>query len=351
MKKLNILVTGSGGGGHGAQIIKSLKFSNLDFNLFTADVSSISAGNFETNLFFILPPANSGSYISELKQLCIDKKIDVLFHGSEPELKAISDNRGVFEELGIYLPINSKKVIDICMDKSKTVNFLKENHLFFPKSFDVNKSFDLHELNDFPFILKPSVGAGGSQFTFIAQDEEELRIYSKLLFDNFDNFIIQEYVGNYENEFTIGVLSDNKGNLIDSISLRRIIDKGLGCKLKVKNKTSKKYLGDYLIVSSGISQGYISQDSKVCSQANNISKKLNSLGPINIQCRLVEDKLYVFEINPRFSGTSFMRTMIGFNEPEILISKNFDLELNYNCKIKEGYIMRGLEEFYLGFDS
>ena len=40
---------------------------------------------------------------------------------------------------------------------------------------------------------------------------------------------------------------------------------------------------------------------------------------MNIQLRLSGDDIYVFEIHPRFSGTSTMRADVGFNEPDILL--------------------------------
>lgn len=345
MKKLNILVTGSGGGGHGQQIIKALKLSKLNFNLITTDVTEISVGKMVGDKFHVLPFASDPDYIQRLLKICKSEKIDVLFHGSEPELKKISKFRDIFINLGIYIPINSERVIDICMDKNKTVDFLSENNLNYPKSFKVSKGFDLSSIKDYPLVLKPSIGGGGSQFTFIAQNLKELKIYNDILLENFHTYLIQEYIGNYENEYTIGVLHDHQGRYVNSISTRRIIHSGLGTNIKVKNKTKKTELGEYLIISSGISQGYVSQDKLICDQAIEVADKLDSRGPLNLQCRLVNDKLYVFEVNPRFSGTSYIRALMGLNEPEIMISKYYGIECDEMTPLKEGFVMRRLEEF------
>jgi carbamoyl-phosphate synthase large subunit len=60
-------------------------------------------------------------------------------------------------------------------------------------------------------------------------------------------------------------------------------------------------------------------------------------GPANIQCRLVGDEVKVFEVHPRFSGTTSIRAMVGFNEPDILIrnylfNESFD-RLNYQTNV------------------
>jgi len=39
---------------------------------------------------------------------------------------------------------------------------------------------------------------------------------------------------------------------------------------------------------------------------------------VNVQCRLVDGEVVVFEINPRFSGTTSLRAMVGYNEPDVL---------------------------------
>jgi carbamoyl-phosphate synthase large subunit len=45
-----------------------------------------------------------------------------------------------------------------------------------------------------------------------------------------------------------------------------------------------------------------------------IAKKLELNGSINIQLRLHEGLPYIFEINPRFSSTVFIRSELGFND-------------------------------------
>ena len=75
---------------------------------------------------------------------------------------------------------------------------------------------------------------------------------------------------------------------------------------------------------------------------------LGCRGAVNIQCRMVESKVYVFEINPRFSGTTSLRAMVGYNEPDILIRKHLLGEnIKSNFTYKSGVIMRGLEEKFI----
>ena len=47
---------------------------------------------------------------------------------------------------------------------------------------------------------------------------------------------------------------------------------------------------------------------------------LKPFGACNVQLRIRNGKPYVFEINPRCSGTTASRALVGFNEPSIILS-------------------------------
>jgi carbamoyl-phosphate synthase large subunit len=346
--KINVLVTGIGGGGHGEQILKALQMSSLDLKIFGADMTEISRGLHRVENKIILPPAKDSRYIEVLLEECKKHDIKVLFHGSEPELIRMSDNRDAIREAGILLPINSKEVLDICMDKNKTMKFLKEKGIPFPKYFKINHIKDIEHINIFPVVLKPSKGGGGSSNTLIVQNKEELLFYSTFLLSQYDEFIAQEYIGTPDSEFTVGVLSDMDGKIINSIAVHRMIEGSLGCRSKVPNFSGRKELGEQLVISSGISQGHIGKYKEVTEQCEKISLALESKGPLNIQCRFVDNKVFVFEINPRYSGTTSFRAMVGLNEPEIMIKYHYLNEaIERFFSYEEGYILRGLDEIFM----
>jgi carbamoyl-phosphate synthase large subunit len=68
---------------------------------------------------------------------------------------------------------------------------------------------------------------------------------------------------------------------------------------------------------------------------------------LNMQCRIHRDKVYIFEINPRFSGTTNLRALVGFNEPEYLINEHLAIKnpiLNEKTWINRT-ILRGIQEY------
>ena len=56
----------------------------------------------------------------------------------------------------------------------------------------------------------------------------------------------------------------------------------------------------------------------------------------------------MFEVNPRFSGTTSLRAMVGYNEPDILIRKHVLGEsIEPGWAYGSGIIMRSLHETFI----
>jgi carbamoyl-phosphate synthase large subunit len=345
---IGVLVTGVGGGGVGEQLLKSLRASTLPLRIVGADVTALSKGSIGLERFITLPPANAPNYLDALLMGCEDNRVDVLFPGSEPELKIMVRHRAEIEATGVVLSANSAEVIDICLDKFKTATFLQAHGFRFPKSYQIRSLKDCDEINTFPVILKPSVGGGGSVNTFIVQDRQELLFFCAQMLAQYEEFLGQEYVGTPDDEYTVGVLSDLNGETINSIAVHRMIRSGLGCRINMPNRSGRTELGDRLVVSSGISQGHIGKYAQVTSECEAIARALRSKGPLNIQCRFVNGRVCVFEINPRYSGTTYFRTMVGFNEPEIMIRlSHLHQAVERDFHFESGHILRGLDEVFI----
>ncbi len=343
MEQIRVMVTGVGGGGNGEQLIKALRLSDKNYFLIGADITPVSKGLFQVDRRRILPPATDPGYIDALLHVCKEEGVQALFTGSEPELKKISEVQDMIREQGIFLPMNPQSVIETCMDKSKTMAFLDEHGFSHPSSVTIREEADFEKVTNFPAVMKPSIGGGGSANVYLAQDAEELRLFGTWMLHIYSEFIVQDYIGNAECEYTVGVLSDMEGNLINSIAVKKNIMTALSNRLKIRSH----YTGELLVISNGISQGQIGRFPEVTSQCETIAQALGSRSAINIQLRYVDGKCYVFEINPRYSGTSSFRAMVGYNEPDIMIRKYLLGEsITPHFSYKEGYIMRGLDETF-----
>ncbi len=325
MKK--ILVTAIGGGGVGDQILKAItKIDPQKYEVYGCDSSVYPAQAMQVKEYSQIELASDELYLDNLLALCLKWKIDVLFVGCEPELKKIADNRNIFEDAGILVPINSASLIHLCMNKSALNKTLSSLGFSVPKHREIFSSESISEIDWFPVVVKPSGYSGGSADVYIAQSANELQALVQYLGlgTNVGSLLVEEYVGTPNDEFTVGILHDLDGNFIDSIALNRDLSGGLNVRLSVRNRSNKSKLGNRLVISSGVSQGKIGKFKNVTDQCRTIAEALGSHGPLNIQCRIVDGVVYVFEINPRHSGTTSLRSMIGFNEPDLLIQRHLD---------------------------
>lgn len=347
-KNIRVLVSGTGGGGNGEQLVKCLKLSSLGYTVIGTDQSLAAASLSGADEPRVLPHASHVDYTDALIALCKEEDVQAIFPGSEPELRRISLDRERISPHVELLAINPAHVIEICSDKFRTNLFLESHGLPFPRSVSINSVDQSDGIDFFPVILKPAVG-GGSQHVYIAQNQDELIHLVQYLLSYFDNFLIQEYVGAVDQEYTVGVLLDGQGKLINSIAVRRFIMSSLSNRTKMKNKTNKKELGDVLAISSGISQGEIGRFPEVSRYCEQLALDLGCRYAVNVQCRLVDGVPYVFEINPRFSGTSYMRAMVGYNEPDILIRRHINGEqIESGFAYGGGVILRNLQETLFG---
>ncbi len=339
-----VLVTGVGGAAVGNQVLKALRLAQRKYGLVIADANPDSLKVAQVEPARVLPPASDPRYLDEIVRICREERVQILIPGSEPELKLLIRCRERLRTLGVLLLTNDPHVVELCMDKMATYRFLTTHGIPAPRSLLVEKEGDIRMPADFPLVLKPVRESGGSKNVFIAQQEDELFFFARYLLRNTDAVLIQEYVGTPAEEYTVGILSGFDGKLLGSIALRRLISDALSTRLTIPNCTGRKELGPKLTISSGFSHGIIDEFRHVREKCEGIAAALGSRGPLNIQCRVVNGEVMPFEINPRFSGSTSIRALVGFNEPDLLIRREFLGEHCSQPQFRKAVILRSLKE-------
>lgn len=352
-RPISVLVTGVGGGTIGEQVCKALRMGRHRYEIITTNVRSAPLAVFKAEHHAVLPPVSDDNYFEAMLALVNKYKVQFLIPGSEPELIKLSQCRDLFAHLDTKILINADHVIATCIDKRRTFEHLATHNFRVPATFEVNSTTELEKITSgFPYIIKPAQGGGGSAATLLAQDKTELNIFVDYLLRYGYRVLVQEYIGRAEDEYTVGVLHNPDGKLLGSVVLRRHILSGLSNRLRISNQTGRSELGNVLAISSGISQGRIVDFPPVRLQAEAIAQAFNSVGPLNIQGRWDGEQFVPFEINPRFSGTTPMRAMAGFNELELLI--NYYLypdQPQIPPGVRCGEFIRGLVEFFTPDDE
>jgi carbamoyl-phosphate synthase large subunit len=357
MSKINypihVLITGVSGGSIGEQVCKSLLLGKHSYQLVATNTTRDATKVIHADAVDVLPVASSNEYMDALVELVRRHEIQFLIPGSEPELIKLSKNLDAFSNLNVKVLINAPHVIATCVDKTLTFEFLSQNgyHVPYTVLLESDKDEVISSIS-FPCIVKPALGGGGSAATFLAQDQEELIFFVRYLIKYGYRPLIQEYIPDAENEYTVGVLHSPQGKLLGTVVLRRHILTGLSNRLRIANQTGRLEMGGMLAVSSGISQGEIVEFEPVRETAEKIAQTIGSVGPLNIQGRWDGSQFVPFEINPRFSGTTPMRALAGFNEPERMINAWLGIDQNeISESTRLGTCIRGLTEYFIPLDG
>lgn len=319
----NILITGVGSD-VGQGIIKALRLTNFKYRLIGTDSIAFSAGLFRCDKGYVVPCASEKMFISRIIEICNKEKIDIILIGVDAEISVFSANKALIEkETKSIVVVSPKNIIEISQDKLKTSEFLKKNKLNFPNTISGNSKLIIKQFvkkYGFPLFIKPRKGSGSKEIYKI-NNLLDLEYAIKNVIDP----IIQEYLKPSDQEYTSSVFFTKESEIKGIIVMKRELAKtGSTYRATIKEYTEVKIEVEKIAEVLG---------------------KMGAIGSINIQQRLTSRGPVTFEINPRFSGTTSFKAMLGFNEPENVI-KNFlfDQKIKKMTYMKNMIIMRYWDE-------
>tara|TARA_B100000963_G_scaffold302581_1_gene275530 strand:+ start:1368 stop:2360 length:993 start_codon:yes stop_codon:yes gene_type:complete len=323
---MKILVTGVGST-LGFGILQCLSKINIKAKIFGTDYLDSAAGLYCVDHSYILPDIYKYSHLESewlmaIKKLISKENIDFLFVGLDFEIPFFAKYKDELEaEFDCKVIVSSSQVVDICNDKWLTYLFLVENGFAVPRSCLPADVESFRASVAFPWIIKPRVGSTSNDL-FKVNSEEQL----DFALSNCNNPIIQEEIGSMSDEFTCGIVSIGS-EIISSIALRRTLKNG-----NTQMAIYKKNI-------------------EVDNYIRKIAMSLGGFGPINIQLRLTNEGPKVFEINPRFSGTTAVRAQFGLNEVQLLLN-HLTGENNFpDVVLKEGVVLRPPSEMFVSLSE
>lgn len=287
-----VLITGVGGN-IGQGIIKALRASRYPFRIIGVDMEPLSAGFSLVDRYEYVPRTGHPGFEETLKKLALEEKLEAIYVCSPTELGYFSSRQKALEsELGLKIFVNPPEVCRIGEDKLESVRFLERGGFPFPATCLANDLKGVERLVsqcDFPLIVKPRRGFT-STHVFKVNSWDEIEALKRVIPD----LVVQQFLPDAEGEYTAGTISGSEGKVRACIVLRRHLLQGT------------TYRSELLM------------NPAVTNQVIRIVETLGAVGVCNPQFCLVEKKVMIFEINPRFSGTSGIRYLYGFNDPEMM---------------------------------
>lgn len=294
--------------------------------------------------YLITPLIYDKGYIPALIDFCKQNDVHAVLSLLDMDLLVLAKNRRAFEEANVRLILGSTEFVEICNDKWKTYQFLRDNNLPTPKTY-INLQMVEDALNrgevTFPIIMKPRWGMA-SMSIYKVENMEELRVLTKKcereIFASLLKYesnltkdapiIYQEVICG--DEFGIDVLNDLDGNYIKTFA-----------KQKVTMRSGETDLG--LTTNSEPFEKY----------AKRISELGRHEGLLSLDCIKNERGLFFIEFNCRISGHYPLSYLAGFNYPQIIVDWMNGKELNVNnIQFKENlYIVKDLVPTILDYNK
>lgn len=324
MKKIKVGITGTGSL-FGQAIVKSIRNSNLskDIAMVGFDYFENTVGSHWVDKNIALPDllrdgTSEEMWLKKIVESLQSENIRFLFVGVDFELKLFSQHKKDIEsQTQCKIIVSDPDVIRIADDKYLTYQFLKENGFYYPKTALPGE--DYKSIIDFPCIVKPRYGAR-SRGVFMVRDDDELRERISRL----NSPLIQELIGSPDEEYTCGVIYLDD-SLKRMIALRRVLKDG-NTVIARFSKDTPEVIYDYVY---------------------KITSKLKPFGACNFQLRLDKNRVpKLFEINARHSGTTYIRSLFGFNEVECILRYLLGWKTE-KFSLREGIVKRYYDEMFI----
>lgn len=296
MKRLNILVTAVGGD-IGANILNILsEQKNIKLFIVGTDINENIFAIDKINKFYQVHKANHLDYEKQIVKIVKENNVDAIIPVSEQEIIWFNNNRNIFNALNIKVLINNSNIIDTFLNKFETSRALENISVKTPKTFLFS---EFTKQIEFPLILKGKYSVLTKDI-YIIKNKNQLELLKKSI-ENHSDYIIQQYIGSIDDEYTTTVYRSN--DKLEVINFKRKLTGGMTSFATISNE---KVLYDY---------------------AKNIAESFNLNGCINIQSRKSAKEFYIFEINPRFSSTVFIRNHFGFQDVLWWLNDIFDKDI------------------------
>jgi carbamoyl-phosphate synthase large subunit len=265
---------------------RALREARLAGTVHVTDVNMLSPTVHVADRAHLVPLSSDPGYIDHVAAICERERIRLVVPTIDDELPLFSDARERFRQMGVTVAVSDSFVTTLCNDKYATCTYLSEHGIdaaasWLPETLPARPPF--------PLFVKPRFGRG-SVGAFTAAGEKELRFFAEYV----EQPIIQELLQGPE--YTIDLFCDFDGRPLSVVPRERAV-----------------------IRAGVIDRGRTVRDPALINLALRCAGVLKFAGACNIQCRVVDGRPVVFEINPRFSGGIPLTIAAGADFPRMLV--------------------------------
>ncbi|GMN90420.1 ATP-grasp domain-containing protein [Francisella sciaenopsi] len=282
MNKKKILISGAGGS------IFPYLFGALEekYDIYAMDSDEKIGLIYPNKNIIISPKVDDPKFNDQIGKIIDDYNIDYYISGIDEEiLKAIEIGKD--KNISVLSPCSD--FVKVSLDKYELMKSLKDLGI---SDIPTVMADQYTGQFDYPIFLKPNVGRGSRGIKKI-ESLDQFEAYFILEEYEKSEVLVQPYIGG--DEYTVSVTVNNLNDLM------AVVPK-------------------LVFTKQGITRHAISiQNEKIVEKCRDIVNKMKPYGTFNVQLKIYNEEIYIFEINPRISTTLVLSVESGVNEIDLMI--------------------------------
>ncbi len=302
------------GSGVGQSIVNSLRLSSLPVQIVGLGTNPFAYGAYDCDFVDYTVKIYDESYIDNLLDKCIEHSIDLMIPGLEDEVQVYAQNEEKFDAAGVKAIFPDQRLVSLCRDKYRLCNELNSHVNVFARCFSQDKIDEHIEEGSlrFPCIAKLN-GGFASRGVRIIQGREDVEKLG-------EGYILQELAAPSHEDINCAhylmSIEAGENTQVSEISIQIVCDTqgGLIGRMATYNK-----------LTNGVPVEIVPYDNgtiwEIVDQLCPVLLEMGLRGPLNLQGRMTDSGLKLFEMNPRFTGITGLRTLMGFNEVEACVKE------------------------------
>ena len=288
-------------------LVRSFRDVKLPVELVCVDSDPLAPSFKEADRSQSLPLFSDPNCLQSLNEICNADRASALIPLTNKAIEFIADHRHELGADGRRLWIPEDRAIEICHDKWKLFEFLKDERFDTPTTFLPGKL----EFR-FPLIAKPRRGEGSRDF-FVIENSDDMEFYMK----KYPHHVFQKQIEGQE--FSVDAFFDQQGTSRLIVPRERLAVRG----------------GEVMV-------SRINMDKDIIEKVRALGTRLGLTGPCTIQ-GIKGDKFYFTDLNLRF-GSGYVHTIFaGGNVPLMMVNELAGQDLN-SLDIKNQSVMTRYHE-------
>jgi len=314
-RRVCVAVTAAGSG-IAQTVIDGLRTCPFPVRVVGFELAGRAKGLYDCDVAHRLPSPDDAGYVDQLTSVCQKEGVDLLIPCSDPELSRIAGAAPKLEQGGCRVVTSSPDCVRICRDKKALHDFMVENGVpFFSTWLACDVALDPSAI-PYPAILKPRWGSGSVGVRILTSASDWTLVTMQNSLDTLESWVVQPLgrPSTWGDAEWQRVLEEGQLRRQDQLAVQLFVSES--------GHTIGRMTWLASLKSGVVTSIEVIDDPEIWRAVERVEEVVATLGvrgPLNIQGIRDGERTSFFEVNPRFSGSTGARALLGYREVEAAV--------------------------------